>query len=472
MIMHAERAYLFRHALLRDVAYQLQLPGDRANLHALAFEFIEQMHGGRAPAPPPIEDVGGPEVKPHATDTVAEELADHLRRAVTPEKKQARNLTKLRLHYLHRAALLAERDYRCAAAVAAWEEFAALEVGVPRAAALGQAAKASTLSGGAQRAQALLLDAMKLIHGRGQSDLEASLRFNLGDACWAMGQLKEAEEHYQSVLARALDSGQRARQANALGALARTYLATGRVQEAEQANEQAVAIARETKNRKSQCTLLGALALLYQQTGRRELGEATARQAMALATETGDRRSRGVLLGNLALLYSESNRLQQAEQFCEQALSLAREVGHRQFEGVTLGNLAGVRYKSGHLQETEELLAQALEIHREVGDRITEGVALANLATLQRTQGAGSSQSRIPSWRCKSAAAWATSAAKGPRWATWRPCTSRPTAQDLPNRCCCAPWKSRARSATDVTRASTFATSPCCALLNNAATKP
>lgn len=30
--MHAELAYLFRHALLRDAAYQLQLPGDRARL--------------------------------------------------------------------------------------------------------------------------------------------------------------------------------------------------------------------------------------------------------------------------------------------------------------------------------------------------------------------------------------------------------------------------------------------------------
>ena len=32
----AESAYLFRHALLREAAYQLQLPTDRARLHALA----------------------------------------------------------------------------------------------------------------------------------------------------------------------------------------------------------------------------------------------------------------------------------------------------------------------------------------------------------------------------------------------------------------------------------------------------
>jgi len=45
----SEAAYLFRHALLRDAAHQLQLPDDRARLHALAFALIEDLAGGRGP---------------------------------------------------------------------------------------------------------------------------------------------------------------------------------------------------------------------------------------------------------------------------------------------------------------------------------------------------------------------------------------------------------------------------------------
>ncbi|MBI2923414.1 MAG: hypothetical protein HYY18_20340, partial [Planctomycetes bacterium] len=37
----AELAYVFRHALVRDAAYHLQMPGDRARLHGLAFALIE-----------------------------------------------------------------------------------------------------------------------------------------------------------------------------------------------------------------------------------------------------------------------------------------------------------------------------------------------------------------------------------------------------------------------------------------------
>jgi hypothetical protein len=50
----AEDACLFRHALLRDAAYQLHLPGDRARLHALALDLIEALYGGRAPEPQPL----------------------------------------------------------------------------------------------------------------------------------------------------------------------------------------------------------------------------------------------------------------------------------------------------------------------------------------------------------------------------------------------------------------------------------
>ena len=39
--MHADAAYLFRHVLVRDAAYQLQVPGDRARLHAMAVDILD-----------------------------------------------------------------------------------------------------------------------------------------------------------------------------------------------------------------------------------------------------------------------------------------------------------------------------------------------------------------------------------------------------------------------------------------------
>ena len=39
----SEHVYLFRYALVRDAAYDLQLPADRARLHAQALAMIEAL---------------------------------------------------------------------------------------------------------------------------------------------------------------------------------------------------------------------------------------------------------------------------------------------------------------------------------------------------------------------------------------------------------------------------------------------
>lgn len=45
MDLHAEQAYLFRHAVLRQAAYQLQPPLQRARVHELALEILENLPG-------------------------------------------------------------------------------------------------------------------------------------------------------------------------------------------------------------------------------------------------------------------------------------------------------------------------------------------------------------------------------------------------------------------------------------------
>ena len=63
--MDAEIAYVFRHALVREAAYELQPPGDRAVLHALVIEIVEAALASDDPL----------------LDAWALELADHARAA-------------------------------------------------------------------------------------------------------------------------------------------------------------------------------------------------------------------------------------------------------------------------------------------------------------------------------------------------------------------------------------------------------
>jgi len=61
----AESAYVFRHALLREAAYELQMPAERAQLHQLAAALIEDLYAA----------------DPALLAGIAAEIADHLRAA-------------------------------------------------------------------------------------------------------------------------------------------------------------------------------------------------------------------------------------------------------------------------------------------------------------------------------------------------------------------------------------------------------
>ena len=76
--MHAERAYLFRHALMREAAYQLQLPGDRARLHELAADALEALYGAPAECGVDLESF-----TPTAADPFPDETCTHLEGALT-----------------------------------------------------------------------------------------------------------------------------------------------------------------------------------------------------------------------------------------------------------------------------------------------------------------------------------------------------------------------------------------------------
>ena len=59
----AETAYLFRHAMVREAAYQLQPPADRSGLHVLALDILESV---LAQAGPVMQKIHAAELAHHA----------------------------------------------------------------------------------------------------------------------------------------------------------------------------------------------------------------------------------------------------------------------------------------------------------------------------------------------------------------------------------------------------------------------
>ena len=239
MPVNAEAAYLFRHALLRDAAYQLQLPGERARLHALAFSLIEQLAGG---PPPPPDPKGGFGIRAHSTDSFAEELSEHARLAQDAANPNVAAMSAAYKHYLRRAAGHAKNHFGNHAAERLWGQYIELVSGAEKVESLRHAAHAALPS----------------------------------------GKQRVAEAQYELALAVARQIGDRRLEAKVLGDVAGLLNSTGRAAEAEQACEESLAIHRELGNRAAVGIALGNIALLYLDSGRIELADKTREDALSM----------------------------------------------------------------------------------------------------------------------------------------------------------------------------------------------
>ncbi|MCE9581391.1 MAG: tetratricopeptide repeat protein [Planctomycetes bacterium] len=374
--MTAESAYLFRHALLRDAAYQLQLPGDRATLHGLAFAVIEELAGG----PPPATPLRALHVafRPHPTDAFAEELALHAGLSRSPAGPGA--FEAARTLYLRRAAESHEANFRLDAARTAWLQLAELSSGSGRGEALRRAGIAAWRGGKSGAVKDLLEQALALFRAAGDRWSEGIATGNLASLLRDLGQVEPAERLFEQALAIHVEAGNRRSEGMTCGNLANLYLETGRLDEAERFLQKSLSIHRETGSRGDEGTVLGNLAGLCLETGRLAEAERNYDEALSIQRATQQRRQVGITLGNLGQLYLETGRFAEAGRAIGESLALHREVGDLCNQAVAIGNLATIQARTGHRDLAERGFLAALAMHQEHRNRRFEGIHLCDFA--------------------------------------------------------------------------------------------
>lgn len=375
----AETAYLFRHALLRDAAYSLQLPSDRARLHELAFYLIEQAFGGRAPEPPPLESIDPPSREPHPTDPIADELVQHIRLAADNATNHA-----LLLRYLRRAAEWAGMQHRPETATALWLDLAGRTLGSARGEALCRAGASWLSAGRPQRAIDYCNQAIEVESGPESRRFLGLAYRNLAVAYQETGRVQLAQPAYTKALELLAEAGDNRALATTLVNLANYHLQTGQVNIALEHYGRALDMSRAAEDRNLEGSVLTNMSTACRQVGDLERAEELSLAALAIQRQLGNRRSEAISLSSLANVFYETGRVEQARELLEQSLAIHREVGNRRSEGVALTGLASVYQAAGQLEKAEHLFRDALNIHREAQNRRAEGIVIGNLAELLR----------------------------------------------------------------------------------------
>ncbi len=393
----SEARCLFRHALLRDTAYDMQLRSRQRTLHELAGSVIETLYAD--------------ELAAHAPDLAfhfghAEELPKERRYSrLAGESALARYANTEAVTYLSRAIELTstedieshyslllmreevydvqgareaqaqDMDHLVQLAAAMADESRHAEVELRR-------ARYGESTGDYKLAVEAATAAVEVARAANLPTLEARGYLRWGQALWRTSNYGSARERLEQALELAKRANLPRVEEDSLRNLGNVADDQGEFADAQRYFERALELARSIGDRRGEGRTLNNLGLVADNQGDRAAARDYYLQALRVCREIGERLSEGVTLNNLGLIaYAEGN-YASARDYYQQALAVCREIGDRQGEGIAFNNLGLISHAHGDYVVALDEYQQALALSREVGDRQGESETLAYLGLL------------------------------------------------------------------------------------------
>jgi class 3 adenylate cyclase/tetratricopeptide (TPR) repeat protein len=403
-----ERAYRFKHVLIRDVAYSGLTKSARAELHARFADWLHERTGEELleirayhldQAVALLEELDGAAPRELATVT-AEALEAAGRRALARESYSAARRLLLRSVALEPTI---ERRYN--AARAAWRlgDLPALAI------EMEEVVREAGESGNRRitiRALTALADA-RLQHGadpgRAREMIDTALSMaEEGDhegrfgaqivrasaARWE-GDVPLAEEAFQAALAAALAAGRADLEAQAAIGLAMVHLNRYELGLAAPLIERALELALASGSQLVRADALGAKATLLRYEGELDDAERLYEDALAILAESGGAVLRGKLTNQLAFVAWHKRDLSRAERLLRDAIRILSAVQDRGTLCESQRMLGEVLLEQGRVDEAERFaLASRKTVGPEdVASRASTGLSLGRVRAAQGRDG-------------------------------------------------------------------------------------
>lgn len=394
--------YQFRHALLRDAAYEMQLYARRRILHAQAAAAIASIyaadlapqyanlvyHYGQAEDVPREREYAGLAGEWAAAQYANAEAVRHVSHALTltaadAVAEHARLLTVREQVYDRQGNREAQAADLAALTVAAdqlderWQALVALRhaeygaVTSDYAAALHQVEQA--------RHQAQQADTPDLII---HSDIV------WGEILIYQSDYTAARTRLEQALAAAHLHNLPRLAAACLRHLGRASYVQGDYDAAHRYSSRALAQYQADDDRQGAARTLKEIGNVELDRGNYTTAQQYYDQSLAICRAIGDRHGESLALHNLGLTANFMNQYATAITYYEQEVVLCREMGDESGVGFTLGSLGVTYLDQGQYTAALDYLQQSLTICQRLGDQHGVGIALANLGLLCQYLGA------------------------------------------------------------------------------------
>jgi predicted ATPase/class 3 adenylate cyclase len=361
---HDQVHYLFRHALLRDAAYDMQVGARRRRLHALAAAAFETEHAALPERP-----------LRHAA------IAYHYDRAEIADKAQ---------RYYGVAGERAQSDYRNEDAISYYTR--AIELTSQS----DIASKVKFLYGREtifqwlgrreqQRQDLTLLNDLLAQHpdNRQLSDLalrQSSFAVVTGDYTAALSKAEQALTYAHEAQDTLAEARAHHRQGRALWQ-------QGEALRAEQVLDNALRLARSVHDRSLEAECLSDLVNVHRLLADYPKAQRFLEQATIIYESIEDEQGQVRCFNLFGVIDYDLGRYAESEQYYLRALALCRQIGWRYAETYVLLNLGNTQFDLGDYARSRGYLEQAAALARESGDARSQANSLDTLGLVAHYSG-------------------------------------------------------------------------------------
>lgn len=209
----------------------------------------------------------------------------------------------------------------------------------------------------------------------------------LGVTHWRLGNFDTARQYLQQGLDLARQLADKKKQAYTLTVLGPLNADIGNYAESHEIFEEGLRLARETNDKRRIAGILNNYSNTHYREGNYEAAQKQLEECLAVVREIGDKRGEALARNNLGNIYYLKNDFDTALKYYKEALRLGQETDDIYIRTVALISLGITLFRQGRLVEAGLYYQESLALSREMGDKYNLALLHCYLGLLALAQG-------------------------------------------------------------------------------------
>ncbi len=355
-----ELRYIFRHSLLREAVYSMQMGARLRELHGLIADAIERLYASN--------------LKEKYVD-----LAFHYEQAQDQEKTR---------EYLEKAADHARENFQNSAALKFFQKLIPrINDKAERATIILRQAKVLELIGEWEACEAALHKALQLAQKEQDKLLMGRTYNRIGRLSMLRGSYAQARQYFEMAQEIFTKIDNLLGIAKVYGNLGHLYFRQGAYPQANDFFDKSLELSRRHRLPNSPASIVAHQGLAYMNQGAYEEGIQCLLDELIVFERRNDKPGLATLYTNLGIVYFEKGDYADALHYYEKGLNYSEELGNKQLTAIAIGCIGSVYQQQGDYAAAVENFLTDLKICEEMGDKQGIAIALGLLGELRVIEG-------------------------------------------------------------------------------------